>query len=138
VCGCTPVSMATACMGKNCGTISDGCSGHYTCGTCSPPETCAGGTPSTPNICGCTPLTERQACAAGQNCGTAPNGCGGNVGCGSCASPQTCGGGGTAGQCGCTPSCPMCGIADGCGQTCGCAGLGVCIAGICCIGPLCL
>jgi hypothetical protein len=69
VCGegtCTPTTCAAE--GKNCGTISDGCSGILDCGTCIAPETCGGG--GTANVCGegtCTPTT----CAAeGKNCGT--------------------------------------------------------------------
>jgi hypothetical protein len=46
--GCTPTTCAAA--GKNCGTISNGCSGSLDCGGCSAPSTCGGG--GTANVCG--------------------------------------------------------------------------------------
>jgi len=108
-------------MGKNCGSVSNGCGGTLNCGTCTSPQTCGGG--GTPNVCGCTPTT----CAAqGKNCGSISNGCGGTLNCGTCTSPQTCGGGGTANVCGCTPTtCAAqgknCGsISNGCGGTLSC------------------
>jgi hypothetical protein len=119
VCNCTPIT--TCPMGQDCGTISDGCSGMITCGSCAAPQTCGGG--GTPNHCGCTP---HASCPMGQNCGTADDGCGGSATCGSCTAPQTCGGGGSPNQCGCTPrtTCPSgqdCGTADdGCGGTVSC------------------
>jgi hypothetical protein len=50
VCGagsCTPTTCAA--QGKNCGTISDGCSGTLACGTCTSPEVCGIG--AEPNVC---------------------------------------------------------------------------------------
>jgi hypothetical protein len=95
VCGCTPSSCAA--QGKNCGTISDGCGGTPSCGSCLLPQTCGGG--GTPNVCGCMPTS----CAAqGKNCGTISDGCGLTLTCGTCQSPNTCGGGGIANVCGCT------------------------------------
>jgi peptidoglycan/xylan/chitin deacetylase (PgdA/CDA1 family) len=93
--GCTPTTCSA--QGKNCGTISDGCSGTLTCGSCSSPQTCGGG--GTANVCGggCVPTT---CSAQGKNCGTISDGCGGVLTCGSCTSPQTCGGGGTSNVCG--------------------------------------
>src|SRR5205823_8468457 len=54
---CTPTTCAA--QGKNCGTISNGCGGTLTCGSCTAPQTCGGGVA---NVCGggCTPTT----CAA--------------------------------------------------------------------------
>jgi hypothetical protein len=46
--GCTPTSCAA--QGKNCGSISDGCGGTLTCGSCSSPQTCGGG--GVVNVCG--------------------------------------------------------------------------------------
>ncbi len=114
---------ATTCpTGDNCSTVPNGCGGTVSCGTCTAPQTCGGGTPSNPNQCGCTPTAT--TCPAGDNCGTVPNGCGGTVSCGAaCTAPQTCGGGGTANVCGCTPitTCPAgdnCGtVSNGCGGT---------------------
>jgi hypothetical protein len=45
---CTPTTCAA--QGKSCGTISDGCGGTLTCGSCTSPQTCGGG--GTPNVCG--------------------------------------------------------------------------------------
>jgi hypothetical protein len=118
----------TACpAGDNCGTVSDGCSGTIDCGTCTAPQTCGGGTPSNPNVCGsggtCVPAT---TCPAGDNCGTVSNGCGGTITCGTCTAPETCGGGtpsnpnvcGSGGACVPATSCPAglnCGnYFDGC------------------------
>jgi len=92
---CTPTTCAA--QGKNCGSISNGCGGTLSCGTCITPQTCGGG--GTANVCGggCTPTT---CAAAGANCGSVSNGCGGTLSCGTCTAPQTCGGGGTANVCG--------------------------------------
>jgi hypothetical protein len=45
---CTPSSCAT--LGKNCGSVSDGCGGTLTCGSCSSPQICGGG--GVTNVCG--------------------------------------------------------------------------------------
>jgi hypothetical protein len=37
-------------LGKNCGTINDGCGGTLLCGTCTAPGTCGGG--GVWNVCG--------------------------------------------------------------------------------------
>jgi hypothetical protein len=94
---CTNTPVATACSGKNCGTVSNGCGGTYNCGTCAAPQSCAGG--GTPNVCGCTNTPVATACS-GKNCGVVPNGCGGTYNCGTCSSPQSCAGGGTPNVCG--------------------------------------
>ena len=95
---CAKVTCAS--LGKNCGSISDGCGGTVTCGTCGAPATCGGGGKA--NVCGggCTQTT----CAAqGKNCGAMLDGCGGWIACGDCASPQLCGGEGVANVCGTPP-----------------------------------
>jgi hypothetical protein len=51
----TPTCTTCAAQGKNCGTISDGCGGTLTCGTCTSPQTCGGG--GTANVCGTTTTT---------------------------------------------------------------------------------
>jgi hypothetical protein len=89
---CTPTTCAA--QGANCDSISDGCLGTLSCGSCTSPQTCGGG--GAANVCGCTALT---CAAAGANCGSMSDGCGNTLDCGSCTSPQTCGGGGTANVC---------------------------------------
>ncbi len=122
--GCTQLTKCPA--GDNCGTISDGCGGTLTCGTCTAPQTCGGGTPSNPNVCGCTPI---KSCPAGDNCGTISDGCGGTLNCGTCTAPQTCGSPINPNACSmCTPlaTCPAgdnCGtISNGCGGMLSCGG----------------
>ena len=79
---CTPTSMATACQGKTCGSVSDGCGGTYACGTCATGQKCDA------NAC-CTPMTMTVGCV-GKTCGTVSDGCGGTVGCGQCPSSEIC------------------------------------------------
>ena len=117
---CVPTTCAA--QGSNCGTISDGCGGTLSCGTCTSPETCGGA--GTPNVCGTCAAT---SCAIeGKDCGTIADGCGGFLSCGTCTSPETCGGAGTPNVCGCTAlSCSAqgknCGvISDSCGGTLAC------------------
>jgi hypothetical protein len=98
---CAPTTCAA--LGKNCGSISDGCGGTLACGACSGSQTCGGS--GVGNLCGgsCTPST----CAAlGKNCGSVPDGCGGTLSCGGCSGSQTCGGSGVANVCGsgCVPT----------------------------------
>lgn len=50
---CTPQSCAS--QGKTCGTISDGCGGTLTCGTCAGGQSCGGG--GVANVCGGTSST---------------------------------------------------------------------------------
>jgi hypothetical protein len=114
VCGCTYEGNTAFCsrLGKNCGSVSgtDNCGNAQTainCGTCTLPQTCAGGTPSVANVCGCTYEGDGAFCTRlGKTCGnvTAPDNCGASktVNCGTCTLPQTCAGGGTANVCGCT------------------------------------
>jgi hypothetical protein len=132
---CTKSSCASA--GATCGSISDGCGGLLTCGTCVAPESCGGG--GIANQCGnnCT----RTTCGAqGANCGVIADGCGGILDCGTCTSPATCGGGGTPNVCGspaCTPkTCAKAGaqcgyISDGCGSVLEC---GACVSPAVCGG----
>lgn len=60
-----------AAQGKNCGTISDGCGGSLTCGTCSSGYTC------TSNVC-----CQNLSCTG--KCGVITNNCGQSVNCGGC------------------------------------------------------
>jgi MYXO-CTERM domain-containing protein len=127
------ISCLTTCpAGDTCGLVLDGCGGTVKCGVCAAPNVCGGGSPGTPNHCGCTPSVT--TCPAGDNCGTVPDGCGGSVSCGACTGGKVCGGN----VCGCTPvtSCPAgdnCGtVSNGCGGTvsCGtCSGSSTCGGG---------
>jgi hypothetical protein len=45
---CTPTTCAA--QGKNCGTVSNGCGGTLSCGTCASGQTCGGG--GAANVCG--------------------------------------------------------------------------------------
>jgi hypothetical protein len=45
---CVPTTCAA--LGDNCGSVSDGCGGTLSCGTCTSPQTCGGG--GTANVCG--------------------------------------------------------------------------------------
>ena len=67
----------------------DGCGNLQDCGTCTAPETCAGG--GTQNVCG-KPSCSPQTCASqSYDCGMASDTCGGMLDCGTCATNQTCG-----------------------------------------------
>ncbi len=142
--GCRPTTCAAA--GAACGRIPTGCGGTRDCGDCPPPQSCGGGDPGTPNVCGCTALQ----CPAGANCGTILNPCDGTaVSCGGpCPAGQVCGAGVSPNVCGgtCTPrTCAAgnCGpLADGCGglvqcgpcspgQVCGGGAPSVCGGGTC-------
>ncbi len=123
---CTPVTCLA--LGKNCGTIADGCGGTLWCGDCG-----AGWTCSASNVCTCTPTT----CAVqGKNCGSISDGCGKTLSCGSCSTGQVC----TAWQVCCAPTtCAAqlaeCGsISNGCGGTLQC---GSCPTGSSCIANAC-
>jgi hypothetical protein len=80
---CTATPQATACAGKSCGTVSNGCGGTHNCGTCASPMSCGGA--GTANVCGCTKTPMATACS-GKACGLAPDGCGGTYTCGTCSS----------------------------------------------------
>jgi hypothetical protein len=76
-------------LGLNCGMAPDGCGNLQDCGSCTAPETCAGG--GTQNVCG-KPSCIPQTCASqGFTCGSATDTCGGMLSCGTCAANQTCG-----------------------------------------------
>jgi hypothetical protein len=47
---CTPTTCSA--LGKNCGSVADGCGGTLSCGTCTSPQTCGGG--GVANVCGTT------------------------------------------------------------------------------------
>lgn len=78
---CVPKTRATACAGKTCGTVSDGCASYFTCGTCTSPRTCGGG--GVPGTCGSGTTCVPKTCAQlGVTCGYADNGCGTRIRCG--------------------------------------------------------
>ncbi|MEZ4269072.1 MAG: DUF6067 family protein [Myxococcota bacterium] len=127
---CVPTTCAKA--GATCGSVSDGCGGTLSCGSCASGQVCG---LNTANQCG-TPCVPTTCAKAGATCGSISNGCGGTLSCGSCASGQVCGLN-TANQCG-TPCVPTtcakagatCGsISNGCGGTLSC---GSCASGQVC------
>jgi hypothetical protein len=79
---CAPASCAA--LGKDCGSVSNGCGGLLDCGACVDPAVCGGR--GVPNVCAvppppgeCVPL----GCAP-SDCGPVPDGCGGVLDCGVC------------------------------------------------------
>ena len=124
---CVPTTCSA--LGKNCGTVANGCGGTLNCGSCASGQTC-----SASNICqaACVPTT---CSALGKNCGTVANGCGGTLNCGSCATGQTCNTNNVCQTPTCTPTtCAAAGktcgsLSDGCGGTLNC---GSCAAGQTC------
>lgn len=133
---CKPVTCAG--LGKNCGTLSDGCGNELDCGGCTAPDSC------TANVCACAPTPAAAMCAdAGSTCGVIDtiDACGNqrSVSCGGCSGAAIC----VAGGC-CTPqtqaqlcavrslSCGAATVTDNCGQarTVECGG---CDAGSACI-----
>ncbi len=117
---CVPQTCAQ--LGKDCGLVTDGCSGVINCGLCSAGFTC-GGAGGVSNKCSCTP--DNVAACAGKQCGAAVNNCGQAVDCGNCAAGTTCGLL-AANQCGCKKkTCGELGITcgsapDACGGTLDC------------------
>jgi hypothetical protein len=63
---CTPSTCAN--LGKNCGSVSDGCGGTLTCGSCSSPLTCGGG--GVANVCGGSTATATLTLSATGRTGT--------------------------------------------------------------------
>lgn len=139
VVGCTPPTtcepVTCASLGKNCGTVIDGCGAFLDCGLCVTGQSCGGA--GTPNVCGvgaCTPST----CASlGATCGAPSDGCDGVLNCGACGAGQTCN---ATNQCACIPkTCASQGFtcgssSDGCGGTLDC---GICGGGQTCTGNVC-
>lgn len=95
--GCVP-SVTRCPAGYACGSVSDGCGGMVSCGTCAAGSTCGGG--GVPFRCGspaaaCVP----HGCGTA-NCGPVDDGCGNlTASCGMCTAPQACGVGAPS-QCG--------------------------------------
>ncbi len=129
---CVPATCMS--LGKNCGTLSDGCGGTLSCGTCEVSgESCGGA--GTANVCGPGTCNPKSCTDLGANCGQPSDGCGALLSCGSCtAAGDTCGGGGTAFVCGqgacVAKSCGQlgfnCGMhGDGCSGTVDCGGCAV-------------
>lgn len=105
--GCAPTTCAA--QQKNCGTLSDGCSGQLDCGVCAGVETCGGR--GVPNVCGCSETDAALCTRLTKNCGTLTtvDRCGSrrSVDCGSCTAPAVCSGGGTTNVCACTAETDM-------------------------------
>ncbi len=62
--GCTPLNQTQACEGQgfNCGTVSDGCSSTFDCGTCGTNETCSA------NVCESVGCNIDSDCSSGYIC----------------------------------------------------------------------
>jgi len=107
-CLCQPTTCAQ--QGVTCGTISDGCGGTLSCGTCATGQTCLD-----TGVC-----CARAMCPTGW-CGSRSDGCGGTLTCG-CQGSQVCPGNGTCCQpITCAAAGAECGsISDGCGGTLSC------------------
>jgi hypothetical protein len=74
---CVPTTCAE--LGKNCGSVSDGCGGTLSCGTCATGSTCGGG--GTANVCGIAPaLTLTVTGRSGEKVTSTPAGLSVNVG----------------------------------------------------------
>jgi predicted outer membrane repeat protein len=99
ICGCTPQTTCPAPL--NCDSIDNGCgTGTIDCGDCTGTDTCGGGTPPTPNVCGCTPTCPSNAC------GTTDDGCGSTISCNTCANPTPiCVGGNPCAPCASSAQC---------------------------------
>ncbi len=122
-----------ACMGSGapttcsaadtqCGTVSDGCGGVLSCGTCTGGLICSPREGGAGNACGMAPCKPKTCADLGDSCGQASDGCGGTLTCGTCPTGQSCGGAGTPNQCGCTPK-TCAGLGDDCGSASdGCGG----------------
>jgi len=126
-------------LGYDCGMAPDGCGNLQDCGTCTAPETCAGG--GRQNVCG-KPSCSPQTCASqGFTCGMATDTCSGMLDCGTCATGQTCGaqqpnvcGNGACAAKTCAQQGYNCGMqGDGCGNLLNC---GTCATNQVCGGGL--
>ena len=78
---CTPTTCAA--QGKNCGSISNGCGGTLSCGSCTAPQTCGGG--GVVNVCGggtasTSQLTVTATGRSGERVTSSPAGLSVNVG----------------------------------------------------------
>ncbi|TMB52929.1 MAG: hypothetical protein E6J56_14500 [Deltaproteobacteria bacterium] len=78
---CTPTTCAA--QGKNCGSISNGCGGTLSCGSCTAPQTCGGG--GVANVCGggtasTSQLTVTATGRSGERVTSSPAGLSVNVG----------------------------------------------------------
>jgi hypothetical protein len=83
--GCAPKTMAVACAGLECGSVSDGCGGHVSCGSCTAPDSCGAGGQA--HVCGCVSMTCGQL---GAVCGAVDGGCGTLLECGICPVQEVC------------------------------------------------
>ncbi len=79
-------------LGKECGSIVDGCGGTVDCGSCGAQAICGlvSANTCTPLSDLCVPATFEQACA-GRQCGVEGDGCGATIDCGQCPGQQACG-----------------------------------------------
>ncbi|HWO08063.1 MAG TPA: hypothetical protein VNN80_01245, partial [Polyangiaceae bacterium] len=126
---CVRQAQESACQGKECGVVGDGCGGTYLCGSCADTETCgleaAYQCATNPNgsLTECPGLIT--SCASvGANCGIIGNGCGGTIDCdqetGGCGPDELCGYDSSAPQtCAVFDVCVPLDPTDACAGTCG-------------------
>ncbi len=120
-------------LNDTCGSVSNGCNGTLSCGTCNGTQVCSSGKCYGTGALPCAPKTCLQL---NDTCGSVSNGCGGTLSCGSCSSGSVC----TSNKCVCAPKTCLqlndtCGsVSNGCNGTlsCGtCNGTQVCSSGKC-------
>ncbi len=118
---CVPATCAS--LGRNCGTVSDGCGGTLTCGNynggCQTGYTCQ----TDRGFCVQNPCVPATCASLGRNCGTVSDGCGGTLTCGNynggCQTGYTCQTNGTCTKNPCTDTCESLGYQCGDKTICG-------------------
>lgn len=80
---CVPLCVPATCqeLGKNCGTLPDGCGGTLYCGACATGTVCGA---QSPNVCGAGTCQPNLTCNDVTRCGIASDGCGSVVACPDC------------------------------------------------------
>ncbi|HQJ57799.1 MAG TPA: hypothetical protein PK255_01825, partial [Candidatus Pacearchaeota archaeon] len=118
---CVPATCAS--LGRNCGTVSDGCGETLTCGNynggCQTGYTCQ----TDRGFCVQNPCVPATCASLGRNCGTVSDGCGGTLTCGNynggCQTGYTCQTNGTCTKNPCTDTCESLGYQCGDKTICG-------------------
>ena len=127
-------------LNDTCGSVSNGCNGTLSCGTCNGTQVCSSGKCYGTGALPCAPKTCLQL---NDTCGSVSNGCNGTLSCGTCNGTQVC----SSGKCygtGALPCAPKtclqlndtCGsVSNGCGGTLSC---GSCSSGSVCTSNKCV